>query len=268
MPIRKVNESIDRDAQTHLFEQYRAAVRETGETSKRSIHWRNKIALANRALVYRPAATYASKTGESAEDLENVGFIGLTRAVELFELDRGNRFSSYAMGFVRGEILHHLRDNGIDIRPKVRRREKDLYFQVLRKHKELLKANPNAPIELIALNFRDKKGGLIFDEHQWRQLREAMESGPIFELNESLIGANPEIAMSCLSAINGDLSSITLKCLIEVVLKQSADVPLADRVSVAAAVLGLSVVEVDQRTKIGLEHVAKVYEQTLAGALA
>ena len=45
---------------------------------------------------------------------------GLIRSVERFSPDRGVAFSSFAMPYIRGEILHYLRDRGSMIKiPRV-----------------------------------------------------------------------------------------------------------------------------------------------------
>src|SRR5215213_8523939 len=48
--------------------------------------------------------------GEPYEDLVQVGTIGLIKAVDRFETDRGVEFSTYATPTVIGEIKRHFRD--------------------------------------------------------------------------------------------------------------------------------------------------------------
>jgi RNA polymerase sigma-B factor len=60
-------------------------------------------------LVRRVARRYA-RHGEPVEDLEQVGAIGLIKAVDRFEPDRGNELTSVAVPAIEGEIRHHLRD--------------------------------------------------------------------------------------------------------------------------------------------------------------
>lgn len=51
-------------------------------------------------------------TGEPLEDLIQEGYIGLLNAVELYNPQRGTKFSTYATHFIIGQIKHYLRDRG------------------------------------------------------------------------------------------------------------------------------------------------------------
>lgn len=49
--------------------------------------------------------------GYDPEDLFQVGAIGLLKAIDRFEVDRGLKFSTYAVPLIMGEIRRHLRDD-------------------------------------------------------------------------------------------------------------------------------------------------------------
>jgi RNA polymerase sigma-B factor len=62
-------------------------------------------------LVRALATRYAGR-GEPLEDLVQVGSIGLIKAVDRFDVDRGVDFASYAVPTIVGEIRRHFRDKG------------------------------------------------------------------------------------------------------------------------------------------------------------
>ena len=66
-------------------------------------------------LVRSLARRYAGR-GESLEDLEQVGAIGLIKAIDRFELEREVSLATYATPNVVGEIKRHFRDKGWSIR--------------------------------------------------------------------------------------------------------------------------------------------------------
>src|SRR5918994_1454885 len=61
---------------------------------------------------------YASSSNESYEDLLQVGYVGLMKAVNGYRLDSEATFSSYAYAMIEGEIKHHLRDTALVKRPR------------------------------------------------------------------------------------------------------------------------------------------------------
>jgi len=66
-------------------------------------------------LVRSLARRYAGR-GEALEDIEQVGAIGLIKAIDRFELDREVSLATYATPNVVGEIKRHFRDKGWAIR--------------------------------------------------------------------------------------------------------------------------------------------------------
>src|SRR5215208_3464252 len=61
---------------------------------------------------------YASSSDESYEDLLQVGYVGMMKAVNDYRLDSEAKFSSYAYSMIEGEIRHHLRDTALVKRPR------------------------------------------------------------------------------------------------------------------------------------------------------
>ncbi|MEM8638185.1 MAG: RNA polymerase sigma factor SigF [Cyanobacteria bacterium P01_G01_bin.54] len=77
---------------------------------------RNQIVQLNLSLVQKEAHRWTQQCSEGWDDLVQVGVLGLIRAIERFDLQRGCAFSSFAIAYIRGEIQHYLRDKSPSIR--------------------------------------------------------------------------------------------------------------------------------------------------------
>jgi RNA polymerase sigma-B factor len=55
--------------------------------------------------------------GIATDDLEQVAYVGLVKAVQGFEPERGHDFLSFAIPTIRGEVRRHFRDLGWAVRP-------------------------------------------------------------------------------------------------------------------------------------------------------
>lgn len=80
-------------------------------------------------LVKSLARRFASR-GQSVEDLIQVGSIGLIKAIDRFDLDRGVELSTYATPTILGEIKRYFRDKGWAV--KVPRALQDLNVRLNR----------------------------------------------------------------------------------------------------------------------------------------
>jgi RNA polymerase sigma-B factor len=81
-----------------------------------SLELRNQLVNLNIGLVRREAYHWLQRSTESFDDLMQVGSLGLIRAIERFNPDKGYAFSSFATPYIRGEIQHYLRDKGCSMR--------------------------------------------------------------------------------------------------------------------------------------------------------
>lgn len=90
-----------------------------------SIELRNKLVRLNAGLVRKIAHRISHQCAEPYEDLEQIGYLGLIRAIERFNSSQGCAFSSFAVPYIRGEMLHFLRDRGNTV--KVPRRWQELH---------------------------------------------------------------------------------------------------------------------------------------------
>lgn len=75
-----------------------------------------------------------SNRGENADDLFQVGCIGLIKALDNFDVTQNVRFSTYAVPMIIGEVRRYLRDNN-SIR--VSRSMRDLAYKALQAREQL-----------------------------------------------------------------------------------------------------------------------------------
>lgn len=94
------------DEERRLFRQYL----EHGDLSARERLVERFLPLAKQL-----ARRYGS-AGEPLDDLIQVASLGLVKAIDRYELDRGTAFSSFAVPTILGEIKRHFRDTGWTVR--------------------------------------------------------------------------------------------------------------------------------------------------------
>ncbi|SUY47345.1 sporulation sigma factor SigG [Clostridium putrefaciens] len=98
--------------------------------------------------------------GENADDLFQVGCIGLMKAIDNFDLSQNVRFSTYAVPMIIGEIRRYLRDNN-SIR--VSRSLRDIAYKALMARDKLVNENNKEPtISQIAKELNIPREEVVF----------------------------------------------------------------------------------------------------------
>ena len=92
-------------------------------------HLRDELVVVHLNLV-RFLAVRFSNRGEPLDDLVQVGTVGLLKAIDRFDLERGVEFTTYATPTIVGEIKRYFRDKGWAV--KVPRRLQELNLAVNR----------------------------------------------------------------------------------------------------------------------------------------
>lgn len=108
---------------------------------------REKFINGNLRLVLSVIQRFQNR-GENADDLFQIGCIGLIKAIDNFDLSQNVQFSTYAVPMIIGEIRRYLRDNN-PIR--VSRSIRDLAYKSLQVKEQLTKETGKEPsVEQIA----------------------------------------------------------------------------------------------------------------------
>ncbi|MGH3412036.1 MAG: sigma-70 family RNA polymerase sigma factor [Marmoricola sp.] len=95
----------------------------------------DRVMVLNMGVARRIASRFRRR-GVALEDLEQVAYLALVRAVQDFDAGAGHDFLDYAVPTIRGELKKHFRDHGWMIRPP--RRVQDLQAEVRQVRAELL----------------------------------------------------------------------------------------------------------------------------------
>ena len=108
----------DKEKTHELFRRYK----EEGD-----VEAREKLVMSHMNLV-RFLANKFKNRGEPLDDLIQVGYLGLLKAIDRFDPSRGLEFTTYAAPTIMGEIKRHFRDKGWSVR--VPRRLQELSAKV------------------------------------------------------------------------------------------------------------------------------------------
>ncbi|MGG6295276.1 sigma-70 family RNA polymerase sigma factor [Leptolyngbya sp. AN02str] len=166
-------EAVWRNAreQASLFQIYR----QTGD-----VKIRNRLVLLNDRLVWQIARREAELCNVEAEELQQIGQMGLIWAVETFDPGKGFAFSSYAVPKIRGAMQHFLRDHGWDL-VKVSRRNLE-YRSRVKKAKRRLLADGYREIELDEVAIARSQG---LSRAKWREVSESTARKPLVHIDDA-----------------------------------------------------------------------------------
>jgi RNA polymerase sigma-B factor len=107
--------------------------RETTDPAERE-RIREQLVNAYHDFVYFLARKFQNR-GEPLDDIVQVGYLGLIKAIERFDPDLGFEFTTFATLTVAGEIKRHFRDKGTAIR--FPRRLQELHQAVVRVNEQM-----------------------------------------------------------------------------------------------------------------------------------
>ncbi len=143
-----------------------------------SLGLRNKLVETHTGLVRQVAHRISNQCSELYEDLEQIGYLGLIRAIERFDLHQGCAFSSFAIPYIRGEILHYLRDKGSIMR--IPRRWQELYNKGKKLRKQLTASLGRTPKDV------EIAQGLNVSLEEWHECELALKNRMLVSLDATI----------------------------------------------------------------------------------
>ena len=101
-----------------------------------------------------------SGRGENADDLFQVGCVGLIKAIDNFDITQPVRFSTYGVPMIVGEIRRYLRDNSAI---RVSRSMRDTAYRVMQARERLMAENQREPtVEQLARELDIPREEVVF----------------------------------------------------------------------------------------------------------
>ena len=120
---------------------------------------REKLVEGNLRLVLSVLQRFAGR-GENADDLFQVGCVGLLKAIDNFDISQNVRFSTYGVPMIIGEIRRYLRDNSA---LRVSRSMRDTAYRILQAREKLQRENQREPtVEQIARELDIPREEVVF----------------------------------------------------------------------------------------------------------
>lgn len=119
---------------------------------------REKLINGNLRLVLSVIQKFANR-GENADDLFQIGCIGLIKAIDNFDTSLNVRFSTYGVPMIIGEIRRYLRDNSAI---RVSRSMRDTAYRVLQEKEKLMNSSHREPtVDEIAKSLGIKREDVV-----------------------------------------------------------------------------------------------------------
>ncbi len=120
---------------------------------------RERLVEGNLRLVLSVLQRFSGR-GENADDLFQVGCVGLLKAIDNFDISQNVRFSTYGVPMIIGEIRRYLRDNSAI---RVSRSMRDTAYRVLQAREKLQREQQREPtVEQIARELDIPREEVVF----------------------------------------------------------------------------------------------------------
>ena len=241
----KGKDAWDKERTHELFRLYK----EKGDEEAR-----DQLIVSHLNLVRFLASKFRNR-GEPLDDLVQVGTIGLIKAIDRFDPERGLEFTTYATPTILGEIKRHFRDKGWSIR--VPRRLQELSAKVNQATDELTVELQRSPsVEEIAA-----KLGVGAEE-----ILEAMESSGAYTSVSLEAGGSSEddeapALIDRLGSVDEDLDASDDRMVIDDAISDFS--PREQEIVRMRFIDGLTQVEIAKRLGVSQVQVSRLLRRTL-----
>ncbi|WP_117205122.1 RNA polymerase sigma factor SigF [Paratractidigestivibacter faecalis] len=241
----KGKDAWDKERTHELFRLYK----EKGDEEAR-----DQLIVSHLNLVRFLASKFKNR-GEPLDDLVQVGTIGLIKAIDRFDPERGLEFTTYATPTILGEIKRHFRDKGWSIR--VPRRLQELSAKVNQATDELTVELQRSPsVEEIAA-----KLGVGAEE-----ILEAMESSGAYTSVSLEAGGSSEddeapALIDRLGSVDEDLDASDDRMVIDDAISDFS--PREQEIVRMRFIDGLTQVEIAKRLGVSQVQVSRLLRRTL-----
>ena len=214
---------------------------------------RNELVMSHLNLVRFLASKFKNR-GEPLDDLVQVGTIGLIKAIDRFDPERGLEFTTYATPTILGEIKRHFRDKGWSVR--VPRRLQELSSKVNQATDELTKELQRTPsTEEVA-----SKLGVTVEE-----VLEAMESSSAYSSVPLEAGGSDDddapAVIDHYASVDQDLAASDDRMVVEDTIKEFS--PREQEVIRMRFNDNLTQVEIAKRLGVSQVQVSRLLRRTL-----
>ncbi len=120
---------------------------------------RDELIRGNLRLVLSVIQKFSGR-GENADDLFQVGCVGLIKAIDNFDITQPVRFSTYGVPMIVGEIRRYLRDNSAI---RVSRSMRDTAYKVMQAREKLMSETQREPtVEQLAKELDIPREDVVF----------------------------------------------------------------------------------------------------------
>ena len=136
-------------------EETMALLRRTKEGDQEA---RRQLIEGNLRLVLSVIQRFSGR-GENADDLFQVGCVGLIKAIDNFDITQPVKFSTYGVPMIIGEIRRYLRDNSAI---RVTRSMRDTAYRVLQVRDRLAESQREPTVEQIAKELDIPREDVVF----------------------------------------------------------------------------------------------------------